>query len=201
MSLSKFVKVGEVSNLSDARYCAGMGVDIMGFVIDPENEAYVNPDTFAEIVGWVAGVSYCGEFSASSLENYTEQISKYELQYIQCDNLDALNGISGVEKILQFNISAKADLEELQSILIQNGLDLAYILIEAEDSLVEATDNLLQEVQTNYQIIKGYGLSAETVDSLNSSFHGIALKGSAEIRPGYKDFDELADILEVLEED
>jgi len=30
---------------------------------------------------------------------------------------------------------------------------------------------------------------------------GIALKGGDEIRAGYKDYDELADILELLEED
>ena len=32
-----------------------------------------------------------------------------------------------------------------------------------------------------------------------SKVKGISLKGGEEIRPGYKDFDELADILEALE--
>jgi phosphoribosylanthranilate isomerase len=37
------------------------------------------------------------------------------------------------------------------------------------------------------------------IDSLN--LFGIAMKGGDEIRPGYKDFDALADILEALEID
>jgi phosphoribosylanthranilate isomerase len=31
MPLKTFVKVGCITNLSDARYCAGMGVDMLGF--------------------------------------------------------------------------------------------------------------------------------------------------------------------------
>ncbi len=34
MSLNTFVYIRDVDNLSDARYCAGMGVDMIGFRLD-----------------------------------------------------------------------------------------------------------------------------------------------------------------------
>lgn len=200
MGLRTFVKVGEVSNLSDARYCAGMGVDIIGFVIDPNDSAYVAPETFSEIVGWVAGVAYCGEFSAETLEDYTDQISKYELQYVQSDSIEALNSLSGFEKILKVNVTDQSSLDTLTSIL-NSDHDLSYIVIEAEDSMEDSLNSLIQNSNPKHKIVRGYALDTDSVETLSEKFHGIALKGSEEIRPGYKDYDELADILEALDED
>ena len=48
------------------------------------------------------------------------------------------------------------------------------------------------------------GITAETVNHQldnNISLKGIGLQGGNEIRPGFKDFDTLADILEAVEID
>jgi phosphoribosylanthranilate isomerase len=52
MALKTKVKAGNITNLSDARYCAGMGVDWLGFPAD-----VVNPDTFKEITNWVTSLN------------------------------------------------------------------------------------------------------------------------------------------------
>ena len=49
------IYVSRITNLSDARYCAGMGVDMIGFVIDPNDADYVSPSLFQEIMGWISG--------------------------------------------------------------------------------------------------------------------------------------------------
>ncbi len=201
MALRTFVKVGEVSNLSDARYCAGMGVDIIGFCINPNDKAYVAPETFQEIVGWVAGVSYCGEFEADQLPDYQEVLSQYELQYVQCDSLDALNSISGVEKILKVNVKSQEKIDDLKAIINNPDLDLAYVVVEGDDALEDAITSLIKSTSTRHKIVRAFSLDTDVVENLDGSFAGIALKGSEEIRPGYKDYDELADILETLEVD
>ena len=53
MSLKTLVKVGGVTNLSDARYCAGMGVAILGFCPEPSRPDYVDLDKFKEITNWI----------------------------------------------------------------------------------------------------------------------------------------------------
>ena len=55
MPLKTFVKVGCITNLSDARYCAGMGVDMLGFRAVESQENYIKPSQFQEIRGWIAG--------------------------------------------------------------------------------------------------------------------------------------------------
>ena len=51
------------------------------------------------------------------------------------------------------------------------------------------------------QVILGSGISAFNVKKLvdDLGLFGISLEGGEEIKPGLKDFDELADILEELE--
>jgi phosphoribosylanthranilate isomerase len=57
------------------------------------------------------------------------------------------------------------------------------------------------EIAENHKILLGFGVEADNVLDLidSSSISGIALKGGDEIKPGYKDFDALADILEAIE--
>ena len=61
----------------------------------------------------------------------------------------------------------------------------------------------LKEYASKYPIVLDFGISAENVNILleEMNLHGIALKGTDEIRPGYKDYDELRDILEMIEID
>jgi phosphoribosylanthranilate isomerase len=61
----------------------------------------------------------------------------------------------------------------------------------------------LEQLGTEYPILIGFGLDNEfTVSALTELLPnlGIALRGSDEIRPGYKDFGSMMDILEALEE-
>ena len=48
MALKTSVIINEVINLSDARYCAGMGVDYIGFRIDENHDKYVDLENFNE---------------------------------------------------------------------------------------------------------------------------------------------------------
>ena len=57
MSLVTKVKAANITNLSDARYCAGMGVDWIGFPL-----SQVNPTVFSEITGWLSGPQWVVEF-------------------------------------------------------------------------------------------------------------------------------------------
>src|SRR5690606_35497353 len=72
MALKSFVKISEVNNLSDARYCAGMTVDLMGFDLCKESEYFISPETFMELTGWVSGPEFVGEFGLSTEDNIRE---------------------------------------------------------------------------------------------------------------------------------
>ena len=58
------------------------------------------------------------------------------------------------------------------------------------------------ELASEFPIVLGGDFNPDYLNGIeNLPFRGIALKGGNEVKPGYREFDEMADILEILEED
>ena len=93
MALQTIVKVSTVNNLTDARYCAGMGVDLLGFSMDGSSPDYVDPVRFAEIRSWVSGVQIVGETSSDDPEQIEQLLADYQPDLLQVDE-SALTGES-----------------------------------------------------------------------------------------------------------
>ncbi len=55
--LSRKVLVRNISNLSEARYCAGMGVNFIAFNLNKENKNSISLAQALEIKNWLAGVA------------------------------------------------------------------------------------------------------------------------------------------------
>ncbi|MDJ1467880.1 N-(5'-phosphoribosyl)anthranilate isomerase [Xanthocytophaga flava] len=204
MSLQTFVKISAVTNLSDARYCAGMGVDMLGFSLDPSAETFVDPITFQSITEWVAGVQLIGEVESIEPDALQELVKNYPIDGLQIGNSSDWKGLQATGLTLLCKISWTEDLS-LQN--FQTKYDsikpyVSYFLIESEeDSITPEIGYHLTQIAEHYPIILGFGIQQNSILQTLSSipFKGIALKGGQEIRPGYKDFDDLAEILEVLE--
>jgi phosphoribosylanthranilate isomerase len=187
MALKTFVKVGCITNLSDARYCAGMGVDLLGFRVIEGQENYISSKSFQEIRGWVTGPDIVAEVYgithadqlAAILENYRPdylEFGKKEWRVLKDHislpfilSIDSGETLASIEKDPNF-------------ILVHERSDLAQLANEHEILLtVESTENI-QRIDQQY-------------------IHGIALSGSHEIKPGLKQYNELSEILELLEEE
>jgi len=83
MTLRTLVKISAVTNLSDARYCAGMGVEMMGFNIDPNSPKFISSEKFKEISGWVAGVKFVGEYHSKEPFDIHSAIEEYGLDLVE----------------------------------------------------------------------------------------------------------------------
>ncbi|MEO9475632.1 MAG: N-(5'-phosphoribosyl)anthranilate isomerase [Cyclobacteriaceae bacterium] len=205
MGLKTFVKVGEISNLSDARYCAGMGVDLLGFNVNSESPYYVSPDTFKDLSGWVAGVKFVGECSGMSVDDIKLATQDYDFDYLQVDEIDQLTELAdlGVELILYLNVSDDATIQNLQN-LIESAAEECEMVIVATDNPDYYTSirDVVSEVSENVKILKGFDITEKNVSSTidEGRFMGIELKGSEEEQPGFKDYGDLMDILEALDE-
>ncbi|WP_258104959.1 N-(5'-phosphoribosyl)anthranilate isomerase [Marinoscillum sp. MHG1-6] len=206
MALKTFVKVTNISNLSDARYCAGMGVDLLGFNIDPADDQCVSPELFNEIIGWVAGPQTVGELGKVSPE-ILSHVDQYHLDYLQLNDLSLIDSLTEVEVPLigKLNIGSEDDWVQLPEVFksLQGKLEL--IIITCDNSeLHKDLDEQLKRIapQTDLKLVKAYDLSESSASDLDVEvFYGIELSGSQEERPGFNDYGDLMDILEVLEED
>ncbi|MFT4741135.1 MAG: phosphoribosylanthranilate isomerase [Marivirga sp.] len=206
MALKTLVKISAINNLSDARYCAGMAVDLMGFDLNPTSGSYTNYQNFVELTGWLSGVEFVGEFMAeNSREQIAEAIKTYELSTIQVSDPSQVEAFSGAEVNILFkiNIDQVDKSEEVASLMHEIKDKVQYFLFESDQGIHYKAHivNEVMELAQSYPIIMGFNVNVNTLDVLldSSDVKGVALKGGEEIRPGYKDFDELADILEALE--
>lgn len=181
MALKTFVKVGSITNLSDARYCAAMGVDMLGFQAVEGHENFIPAALFQEIRGWVTGPQVVAEvYGVKDSAGLQTIIENYRPDFLElgAQEFDLLKGTLPLPYILA-----------LKNQEIVKGSP-AYIL-SAEEVSIPTSSKLLISVD-----------SKEAMDQvLNGPADGIALKGSVELKPGLKDYQELSEILEMLETD
>ena len=98
MALKTTVLVNGINNLSDARYCAGMGADMMGFNLDESHGSHLTEDTFKEITGWVSGIQLVGEFEEASATKINELAFNLNLDSIQLNKTYLSDEIRKIEK-------------------------------------------------------------------------------------------------------
>lgn len=204
MALKKFVKVS-VNNLSDARYCAGMGVDLIGFNIDPNHGNHTSVDQFKEIAEWVAGVQYVGEFDKANITQITDALSNYDIQYIEFSNPELALEISslGMPGIFRAHMPDNPSDDDFINTLQFCSNAVEYVLIDGDfDITSQNIQSFLKKYGSQFPILLGGNITPDNLDVLERlPVKGISLQGSDEIKPGYKDYDELADVLEKLEID
>ena len=198
--LKTLVKVSNVTNLSDARYCAGMGVEMIGFVMDKDSVDFISPEKMKEIKSWVAGVLTVGETQSADYEEVKEFINAYEIDILQISDASLLPQIADLGKpiILKLDFAGTY----FEEYLARYSQFVEFFLADGGELSDFAKDSL-KKYSFNYPIVLDFGITTENVNQLleELNLHGIALKGSNEIRPGSKDYDELRDILEILEID
>ncbi|MBX2893949.1 MAG: hypothetical protein KF763_00800 [Cyclobacteriaceae bacterium] len=189
MSLITKVKAGSITNLSDARYCAGMGVDWIGFPA-----AEVSPTQFIEITGWLSGPQWVIEL----YEQPWPLPEQYPVTIWQCvvNDFELALDYPGSLMVL---ISIQQWPEVKQRLLAnRNRIDCLVVFLFTDTMDVDKAT--LAEIQQYFSVLidlkfTTYPLS-EIITWPNA---GINVHGSNEQKPGLKDYEQLADVLEKLE--
>lgn len=194
MALKLSVKIGDVTNLSDARYAAGMGVDYIGFNINASTTNYITPKVFKEIVNWISGVGVIGEIgkqTPDSVDEYPTYLTETTDIVLAKSTNDAI-----------FRINAKGlSIEEINNQLSLDGVH--FFIIELTPNQVKDSVQQLAELCTQNPIYISTDFDESILESVvnNIKPKGIEIKGGLEDQPGFKDYDDIADVLEWLEEE
>lgn len=179
MPLKTLVKVGKITNLSDARYCAGMNVDMLGFRVVEGTDGYVSPAEFQEIRGWFSGPRVVAEvYGLRSTEQFHKILADYRPDIIELSQ-EELSSVDTNLPLL-FRSDGAIPAKSLYGIITSQPKDTrkpaGVLLFTTVDDPARLNELLDQHA----------------VD-------GIVLSGTAETSPGLKDYDHLADVLEKLE--
>lgn len=182
MPLKTFVKVGGITNLSDARYCAGMGVDMLGFHAIEGQENYIKPSKFQEIRGWITGPLIVAEiYGLKNPEDLTQILEDFKPDYLEM----------GMQELSLFSTLPLPLLLALDKTTDVTGLNIppAYVISQ-------------RPIQTSLPQLIEVQAMADLEGVLNDrKITGIVLRGGSEVRPGLKDYEVLNEILELLEVD
>lgn len=192
MALKTKVKVGNITNLSDARYCAGMGVDLLGFPVSGPNA--ISLEKFKEINGWVTGPELVLEIDSS--ENAAELVQQFYGNHIEIESslLPSLKDVKDISLLVRVDLS---EWKKTSSLLHPFKQYIKYLVVK---DYLDASIKVLKEVALDYSILAEYSSSDGSLEELlDLPVEGVALKGGEELKPGLKDYEELSGILEKLE--
>jgi phosphoribosylanthranilate isomerase len=189
------VKVGSVTTLSDARYCAGMGVDMLGFPVGP-GEHVVDPDTFKEITGWVSGPEFILEWTGDvELANFQETISRYNARLLQV-NVSQLKNIGKPNHRIILRLEPSMWHEDRPVVMrMKDHIDFLEIPIPQNEGERER----MEELKRDFPVLLHVEAGDPIDDLMTWPLDGISLSGSGESKPGLKDYSSLAHVLEILE--
>lgn len=199
--LKTHILASEITNLTDARYFAAREATWLSFQLNQIATSQV-----AAIKEWLDGVVIVPAFDYQELTDIQEVVQYLESQTIQLGifyQADTFNALSDYQIIQTLHFTPSTDWDDLIQTIQQSTAD--YIVLDAYKDNWQWQDfssiqrNDLQEICTLKNIILGIPFQASEVEEvLAIGAYGINLKGSEEEKVGFKSFDEVEEILDVL---
>ena len=185
-----------INNLSDARYCAGMGADKLTFVLDPALPDHLDAKAVKELAGWIAGVELIGEF---------DQLS--------APDINALAAECALDAVLLRSYRTPAELAEIappvylelpaETLAATPAIptSLAGVVLELPAGFAPASVASLQALAASHALWLGPGLHPERARELATRLPlaGLSFPSGDEVKPGLRDFDQLEAVFEALE--
>lgn len=188
MSLKTIVKVGKITNLSDARYCAGMNVAMLGFVTVESQENYLPSKDYQDIRGWVSGPQVVAEvYGIENSQQLASIVDAYRPDYLELGEREL--PLVNTDLPLLVRVQSTDILSSLQNKNV-------YAIIISEALAKQLVQLLPEKIRILIDVDTSLSIQALLE---NNSISGIVLSGTKEESPGLKDYDHLAEILESLE--
>jgi phosphoribosylanthranilate isomerase len=197
MALKTKVKVGKITSLSDARYCSGMGVDFLGFPVRSDTLA-IDLKSYQEITGWISGPAFGMEWTGEEVSHdFLEQIREHNADYIEV-SADLLEKIPAIKCQLMVTLEIE-NWNSLGDVLRKHKKRVNYLsLATRKNGAIDS--GVIREIASEFSVLLNVGVSQKNMDMILSlPIAGIALEGTQEDKPGFKEYLTLSEMLENLE--
>lgn len=202
------VKICGLTRLEDARYCAGLGADFLGFIQHPDSPRYVAPAKAKEIIGWVYGANPVGVFVNASPEEVNAACETAGFAYAQLHGAESPEACSRVDWpiIKAFRVLHDASAEQLRWAM-EPYRDVAelFLLDTHHTNLWGGTGEsfnwrLARELSSDFPILLAGGLSGDNVAEAIETMRpwGVDASSRLESEPGVKDFEKVQAFFDAL---
>ena len=212
--LTTTVKASNVSNLTDARYFAAWHVEWLGFDLTTSGLEVLPLPQVKEIKDWIEGPKIVGELEVLDIEQSQQIINFLELECIQVGMhtpVEYFNSLTVSTIIKEVIIESSTTYDSLKAHLNTYFDYVDYFLIDFNKNSINWTAlkkgasgltlNQLKEVCSQYEVFLSLDYTDKNTTEIIGEIDplGLSVKGGVEEKVGFKSFDELDEIFEVLE--
>lgn len=213
--LKTVVKANSVSNLTDARYFSAWLIEWLGFDLSTSGLKTLPLLEVKAIKEWIEGPNIIGELPILDVNEAQQIIDFLELEYIQVGMhtpVESLNSLQVASIIKEVIIEPSSTFEAIKAHLDTYFDYVDYFLFDFNKNNLEWVQlekneafsiHHLQQLCEQYQIFLNINFTKENTTRILDTLQplGICLQGGIEEKVGFKSFDELDEIFELLEEE
>ena len=135
------LKLNHIKDLHDARYCAAVGIHLLGFRMEENEEYSIAPKAVAEIMEWLSGPEGVGEFLSESADEINAVMDEAKLQWVSLPFDYSPDDAANLSKPLNFRGPADnielAGLEHLQALATRFPDALFELSLDPTDSAIK----------------------------------------------------------------
>lgn len=205
------IKASAITNLTDARYFAAFHVDYLGFNLEIGTPDAISATETKAIKEWVEGPKIVGEFGNMPLASVQQGIDLLGFDLVQVGHFadKAMIEAIHIPVIKEVIWHPDTKLDTLVAELELLAPHVAYFLLDFSKNNLTWTDlqvgkpidlAALQGLCKRFPVLLDLSFKAEELeDLLELDIAGLSLKGGEEEMVGYKSYDELDTLFEVLE--
>ncbi len=204
------IKICGITTLADARYCAGAGIEYLGFIQYKQSPRYVSPAEAKKIIGWLYGPEPVGVFVNEPADTVNKIVEDTGFQVAQLHGEMSPEELADIEcktiKALAVAEHTTVDVLQRQMDLYQDAVDY-FLLDTAKAGMHGGTGEtfnweVARQLTQSYPIFVAGGINVNNIGEVIRTLQpfGVDLSSSVESSPGVKDFDKLADLFDTLDD-
>lgn len=204
------LKVCGITDLSDARYLAGLGVDYLGFIQHEESPRYVDPKHAGEMIEWIYGPEPVGVFVNDDAETVNRVCEQAGFTVAQLHGTESVETVEAVEVpvIKAVHVVHDASSEQLRQIMEPYAEHVDYFLLDTHRTNMWGGTGesfnwrLARDLAEEFPLFLAGGLTAENLEEAVETMRpaGIDVSSSLESEPGKKDFGKIDAFFDVYQQ-
>ncbi len=202
MNHSTKIIIGNITNLSDARYAAASGADYISFCFDTFSPNYIPPVKAKEMIDWVSGIKIIASFGNQSKEEIETIVSLINIDEIEVEKEFLPDDFSEIDIPIIKKINLNETDETKTKVMFEMYKEKvnAFHLYTSSPFDKSIYENLLKELCLSVNIIWELDVNENNIASIITDYkpYAIQLTGSDEEKTGYKDFEEMDKIVEKI---
>lgn len=195
------LKVCGITDLADARYLAGEGVDYLGFIQHEESPRYIAPEKVSELLEWLYGPTPVGVFvnKSAGFVNEAAETAGFDMVQLHGTETPATCAAVDVPVIKAIRVRHDASSDQLRALMEPYADVVEHFLLDTHNSSTWGGTGesfnwrLARDLAGDFSVFLAGGIDADNVERAMHTMRPFAidLSSSLESAPGEKSFEKI----------